>query len=178
MSDPNECPRCGGWCGSQTLPGGEVEIRCMNCGPLVGPGSLKAVDPPEKRAVVDQEELEKDDYCHWPWRICSELQAVGSAYCPEHKEKKSKQNQRNYQRRKIRKLEKSNEDPSFDDREGKPGRKKGPGALYKRGDVWWIRLRHNGKVLRESSCSDDKAVAEDLLKKRRGEAAGKPRGVK
>jgi integrase len=43
------------------------------------------------------------------------------------------------------------------------------GAIYKRGNRWWIKYYKDGKPYRESSKSSKKGVAERLLKKREGE---------
>lgn len=40
------------------------------------------------------------------------------------------------------------------------------GSLYQRGGVWWIKYRQHGRVIRESSKSADRRVAEKLLLKR------------
>ena len=48
------------------------------------------------------------------------------------------------------------------------------GELRKRGPIWWIRYYRNGKRYEESSGSDKKGVATDLLKVREGDSA---RGV-
>jgi integrase len=45
------------------------------------------------------------------------------------------------------------------------------GELRKRGDVWWIRYYRNGKRHEESSHSDKKEVARDLLRRREGAIA-------
>jgi integrase len=42
------------------------------------------------------------------------------------------------------------------------------GSVYKRGDIYWIRYRKNNKNLFESSKSEKKSVANELLKKREG----------
>lgn len=43
------------------------------------------------------------------------------------------------------------------------------GAVYKRGEIWWIKYYRNGKPYRESSHSDKEREAKRLLKKREGE---------
>lgn len=43
------------------------------------------------------------------------------------------------------------------------------GTVYKRGNVWWIRYRQNGKNVFESSKSGKKSVANELLKSREGD---------
>lgn len=50
-------------------------------------------------------------------------------------------------------------------------RPKGTGSVYQRPDsaVWWIKYSVNGKPFRESSHSNKKQKAKDLLKKRMGE---------
>lgn len=45
------------------------------------------------------------------------------------------------------------------------------GSIYKRGNVWWIRYRRNGKNLFESSKSQKKTVAKKLLERREGAIA-------
>lgn len=45
----------------------------------------------------------------------------------------------------------------------------GTGRLFKRGDTWWIDYSYRGKRFRESSGSEKKKAASDLLKKRLGE---------
>jgi integrase len=45
------------------------------------------------------------------------------------------------------------------------------GQLRKRGDVWWVRYYRNGKREEESSHSDKKEVARDLLRRREGAIA-------
>src|SRR5688500_16414926 len=45
------------------------------------------------------------------------------------------------------------------------------GQLRKRGDKWWIRYSRNGKRYEESSHSDKKQVARDLLRRREGAIA-------
>ena len=52
------------------------------------------------------------------------------------------------------------------------------GALYKRGNIYWIKYYRNGKFFRESSGTDKKMVAKKLLDRREGEIAnGKLPGV-
>ncbi len=45
------------------------------------------------------------------------------------------------------------------------------GSIYKRGKTYWIKYHHKGKPIRESSESDKKMVASELLKIREGEIA-------
>jgi hypothetical protein len=45
------------------------------------------------------------------------------------------------------------------------------GQVRKRGNVWWIRYYRHGRRIEESSGSDRRKVAEDLLKLREGEVA-------
>lgn len=45
------------------------------------------------------------------------------------------------------------------------------GQLRKRGNVWWLRYFRNGKRYEESSGSDKKGVARDLLRLREGDIA-------
>ena len=45
------------------------------------------------------------------------------------------------------------------------------GELRQRGRIWWIRYYRNGKRDEESSRSDKKGVASDLLKIREGDSA-------
>jgi len=40
------------------------------------------------------------------------------------------------------------------------------GSVYQRGDTWWIKYRQHGRVLRESSKSADRRIAEKMLLKR------------
>lgn len=47
-------------------------------------------------------------------------------------------------------------------------RPRGLGTVYKRGNIWWIRLRHGERP--ESSRSTSRKAAEDLLEKRLAEA--------
>jgi integrase len=52
------------------------------------------------------------------------------------------------------------------------------GAIYKRGNTWWIKYYRNGKSYRESSGTDKKMVAKKLLDRREGDLAqGKQPGV-
>jgi len=52
------------------------------------------------------------------------------------------------------------------------------GSIYQRGEIFWIKYRDHGQVIRESSKSDKRADAERLLKSREGEIAdGKPAGI-
>ena len=45
------------------------------------------------------------------------------------------------------------------------------GQLRKRGGVWWIRYYRNGQRHEESSRSDRKEVARDLVRRREGAIA-------
>ncbi len=45
------------------------------------------------------------------------------------------------------------------------------GSIYLRGGLWWVKYHRHGQVFRESSESEDYAVAEDQLKRRLGEVA-------
>jgi len=45
------------------------------------------------------------------------------------------------------------------------------GAIYKRGNTWWIKYYRNGKSYRESSGTDKKMVAKKLLDRREGDIA-------
>ncbi|MBF0120525.1 MAG: tyrosine-type recombinase/integrase [Desulfobacterales bacterium] len=45
------------------------------------------------------------------------------------------------------------------------------GSIYKRGKTYWIKYHHKGKPIRESSESDKKMLASELLKRREGEIA-------
>jgi integrase len=45
------------------------------------------------------------------------------------------------------------------------------GSLYKRGSVWWIKYYYRGKMIRESSKSTKKTVAQRFLDLREGEVA-------
>lgn len=58
----------------------------------------------------------------------------------------------------------------------KRGRVRGTGAVYQRGATWWIVYYDHGKRYRESSDSESRSVAVDLLRKRLGEC-GKARRV-
>ncbi len=52
------------------------------------------------------------------------------------------------------------------------------GSIYKRGKTYWIKYYHKGRMMRESSGSEKKMVATELLKKREGEVSnGKLPGV-
>jgi integrase len=42
-------------------------------------------------------------------------------------------------------------------------------ALYKRGDIWWYKFKHQGLVIRESAETSDKAVAQKVERKRHAE---------
>jgi len=44
-------------------------------------------------------------------------------------------------------------------------------GVFKRGNVWWIRYSFKGKILRETSGSDNKTVAKQLLSVRKAEVA-------
>ena len=46
------------------------------------------------------------------------------------------------------------------------------GELRKRGEIWWIRYYRNGKRYEESSHTDKKEVARNLLCRREGAIAG------
>jgi integrase len=46
------------------------------------------------------------------------------------------------------------------------------GSTYQRGSRWWIQYRHNGNTVRESSKSDLKGDAENLLKNRLAQIIG------
>ena len=43
---------------------------------------------------------------------------------------------------------------------------RGNGRVFQRGDVWWVDYYHNGRELRESSGSNDRRKAEQLLRER------------
>ena len=51
----------------------------------------------------------------------------------------------------------------------KSGKARGLGRIYRRGEVWWIQYHHRGKLYRESSGSEKRARAGDLLKRRLAE---------
>lgn len=52
------------------------------------------------------------------------------------------------------------------------------GMIYQRGKTWWIKYYFNGSPIRESSKSDLKTVARELLKQREGEISqGKLPGI-
>jgi integrase len=52
------------------------------------------------------------------------------------------------------------------------------GSIYKRGDTYWIKYCHKGKVVRESSGSSKMEVAKRLLRRREGKISeGKQPGV-
>lgn len=56
-------------------------------------------------------------------------------------------------------------------------RTRGLGGVYQRGGVWWVQFYVHGKRVRESSASDNRAVAVRLLKQRIGDVqSGKPVG--
>ena len=44
-------------------------------------------------------------------------------------------------------------------------------GVFKRGNVWWIRFSHKGKIIRETSRSENKTVAKQLLSVRKAEIA-------
>jgi len=44
-------------------------------------------------------------------------------------------------------------------------------GVFKRGNVWWIRFSHKGKIIRETSSSENKTVAKQLLSVRKAEVA-------
>jgi hypothetical protein len=48
---------------------------------------------------------------------------------------------------------------------------RGHGTVYRRGNRWWIQYCRNGKSYRESSHSDQRSKAVNLLKKRVGESS-------
>ena len=52
------------------------------------------------------------------------------------------------------------------------------GSLFQRGNIWWVKYYKNGKTYRESSRSNKKMVAKQLLSRREGEIAdGKAPGI-
>ena len=51
------------------------------------------------------------------------------------------------------------------------------GRVYRRGRVWWVQYSWRGQVYRESSGSDCKTVAKDLLRARLGEGVRRPAGA-
>ncbi len=51
----------------------------------------------------------------------------------------------------------------------KARRPRGTGSLFQRGNIWWIRYYRNGKGYSETSGTDNKTRANNLLKKRLGE---------
>lgn len=53
----------------------------------------------------------------------------------------------------------------------KPRRKRGEGRIWLVGRIWWIQYYSRGRQVRESSHSENKAVAERLLRRRLGEVA-------
>src|SRR5689334_22265907 len=54
-------------------------------------------------------------------------------------------------------------------------RPRGFGRVYRRGNIWWIQYRHRGRLVRESSGSDVRRVATNLLRERlRSLATGQP----
>jgi integrase len=42
-------------------------------------------------------------------------------------------------------------------------------SLYRRGRIWWVKLTHNGRTVRESSKTSDKKAAQEYHEKRKGE---------
>lgn len=42
-------------------------------------------------------------------------------------------------------------------------------SLYRRGRIWWIKLSHNGRTVRESAGTSDKKAAQEYHEKRKGE---------
>ncbi len=61
---------------------------------------------------------------------------------------------------------------------GGKAKARGLGSVFQRGSVWWIAFYRDGQRYRESSESDNRAVAVRLLKRRLAEAqSGKPMGV-
>ena len=60
--------------------------------------------------------------------------------------------------------------PRVEEKEQKPKRERGEGMIWKRGNVWWIQFYLQGRAVRESSGSDVKQVAKELLHKRLTEA--------
>ncbi|MCU0643488.1 MAG: site-specific integrase [bacterium] len=44
-------------------------------------------------------------------------------------------------------------------------------GVYQRGSIWWIRYSHKGKIIRETSNSENKTVAKKLLSIRKAEIA-------
>ncbi|MBC8489126.1 MAG: site-specific integrase [Bacteroidetes bacterium] len=44
-------------------------------------------------------------------------------------------------------------------------------GVFKRGNIWWIRYSYKGKILRETSSSENKTVAKQLLSVRKAEVA-------
>ena len=44
-------------------------------------------------------------------------------------------------------------------------------GVFKRGNVWWIRYSYKGKIIRETSASENKTVAKQLLSVRKAEIA-------
>ena len=44
-------------------------------------------------------------------------------------------------------------------------------GVFKRGNVWWIRYSYKGKIIRETSSSENKTVAKQLLSVRKAEVA-------
>jgi integrase len=42
-------------------------------------------------------------------------------------------------------------------------------SLYRRGRIWWVKLTHDGRTVRESSKTSDKKAAQEYHEKRKGE---------
>jgi integrase len=42
-------------------------------------------------------------------------------------------------------------------------------ALYRRGDIWWYKFKHQGLIIRESAQTSDKAIAQKVERKRHAE---------
>jgi hypothetical protein len=42
-------------------------------------------------------------------------------------------------------------------------------ALYKRGEIWWYKFKHEGLVIRESAETSDKSIAAKVERKRHNE---------
>jgi hypothetical protein len=45
-------------------------------------------------------------------------------------------------------------------------RRDGTGSLYLRGKIWWVKYYQSGKIIRESTGTDDQNYAEDFLRAR------------
>jgi integrase len=56
------------------------------------------------------------------------------------------------------------ESMSSEPTETKPARPRGTGSVYQRGNTWWIRYSHHGRVYRESTKQTDKSKAEKKLR--------------